>query len=173
MRQWGVIEAILQACERLEQLLRFGSDVGLLNDQNVATIIVEILALKTAMPEVRKTTGPMAVPLEDIFAASSDPVVYRTAEIIEAAEPAQYEASESGNDESGNRESGNAANRQTAILQRIRQNGNCRIRDIQELLPGSSERTIRYDLQSLLAQGLIERVGGGGPAVYYRIRQTA
>lgn len=62
--------------------------------------------------------------------------------------------------------------RQSAILDRIRQSGNCRIRDLQEILPDSSERTIRYDLQSLIEQGLIERVGTGGPAVFYRIRQN-
>ncbi len=63
--------------------------------------------------------------------------------------------------------------RQAAILERIRQIDNCRIKDIQEILPECSERTLRYDLQELLEKNLIERIGNGGPAVYYRIRQTA
>jgi hypothetical protein len=63
--------------------------------------------------------------------------------------------------------------RQSVILDRIRQSGNCRIRDLQEVLPDCSERTIRYDLQSLMERDLIERVGAGGPAVSYRIRQMA
>lgn len=62
--------------------------------------------------------------------------------------------------------------RQSAILEKIRQSGNCRIRDLQELLPDSSERTIRYDLQTLVERDLVERIGNGGPAVFYRIRQT-
>lgn len=62
--------------------------------------------------------------------------------------------------------------RQTAIIERIRQSGNCRLKDIMELFPGSSERTLRYDLQSLVEQNLVERVGNGGPAVFYRIRQV-
>ncbi len=63
--------------------------------------------------------------------------------------------------------------RQSVIMDRIRQSGNCRVRDLQEVLPDCSERTIRYDLQSLMERNLIERVGAGGPAVSYRIRQMA
>src|SRR5205807_733369 len=70
-------------------------------------------------------------------------------------------------------DSGKAEMRQNAILGRIRQIGNCRIRDIEEILPNSSERTIRYDLQSLVEKNLIERIGTGGPSVYYRVRQQA
>ena len=65
-----------------------------------------------------------------------------------------------------------SAIRQTAILDRIRQTGNCRLKDIQEVLPEASERTIRYDLQTLLEQNLIERVGNAGPSVFYRVNQA-
>lgn len=61
-----------------------------------------------------------------------------------------------------------ARDRKYMILERIRQNGNCRVREIQEVLPEVSERTIRYDLQKLLEDGEIERVGVGGPAIYYK-----
>ena len=62
--------------------------------------------------------------------------------------------------------------RQSRMLDKIRQSGNCRIKDLQEVLPECSERTIRYDLQTLVEQGLIERRGNGGPAVYYRLKQA-
>jgi repressor of nif and glnA expression len=42
------------------------------------------------------------------------------------------------------------------------------LKDIQEVLPDTSERTIRYDLQTLLEQNLIERIGNAGPSVFYR-----
>ncbi|HEX4104195.1 MAG TPA: DeoR family transcriptional regulator [Candidatus Paceibacterota bacterium] len=74
---------------------------------------------------------------------------------------------DNGNGESGN---DNPAMRQTAILEKIRQSGNCRLKEIVELLPDASERTIRYDLQSLVEQNLVERVGSGGPMVFYRPR---
>jgi len=59
--------------------------------------------------------------------------------------------------------------RQSAIFEKIRQTGNCRLKDIQETLPQTSERTIRYDLQSLLEERRIQRIGSGGPATYYRL----
>jgi hypothetical protein len=61
--------------------------------------------------------------------------------------------------------------RQIAILDRIRQSGNCRLRDIQDVLPDCSERTIRYDLEDLIERNIIERMGHGGPSVSYRMRQ--
>jgi hypothetical protein len=65
-----------------------------------------------------------------------------------------------------------SGNRQIAILDKIRQSGNCKLREIQEVLPDCSERTIRYDLEELIERNLVERVGAGGPAVSYRVRQT-
>ncbi len=62
------------------------------------------------------------------------------------------------------RQSGNAA---------IRQCGNCGLRDILEMLPDYSDRTIGYDLQTLVERGSVERIGAGRPSVYYRIRQPA
>lgn len=63
----------------------------------------------------------------------------------------------------------NAAIRQTAIVERIRQSGNdpVKFKDVIAAFPDVSERTIRYDLQRLSNQGIIERVGESG---YYKIR---
>ena len=63
-----------------------------------------------------------------------------------------------------------SGNRQGAILEKIRQSGNCRIKDFQDLFPDCSERTLRYDLRSLTEQNLIEKIGTGGPAVFYKSR---
>ncbi len=51
--------------------------------------------------------------------------------------------------------------RQAAIMDRLRQSGNCRFGELQELLPEISERTLRYDLQALIDKGMIERIGSG------------
>ena len=67
----------------------------------------------------------------------------------------------------------NSAIRQSKIIDRIRQSGNglqVGIKDILSLLSGVSERTVRYDLERLLAKGAIERMGGGGPGTYYVIK---
>ena len=62
--------------------------------------------------------------------------------------------------------------RQSTILERVKEFDSCRLRDIQEVFPDISERTIRYDLQSLVEQGLIERIGSGGPGSYYRAKRA-
>lgn len=68
---------------------------------------------------------------------------------------------------------GKSGGRQSAILERVRQNGNCRFKELQELLPDMSERTLRYDVQNLIEQGLIERAGNGGPATYYKTKNIS
>lgn len=60
--------------------------------------------------------------------------------------------------------------RQAAIAEKIKELGNCRLKDLMEYMPDVSERTIRYDLQKLIESKVIERVGGGGPFSFYRAR---
>ena len=73
----------------------------------------------------------------------------------------------------------NAAIRQSAIINRIKSissdnqgtnEGGCRLKDLLVEFPDVSERTLRYDLQRLCDQGLVERVGNGGPSSYYRVK---
>jgi hypothetical protein len=66
-----------------------------------------------------------------------------------------------------------AINRQTVIVEKIKDMGNCRLKDLMEFMPDVSERTIRYDLQKLAEMGVIERVGGGGPFSFYRIKNIS
>lgn len=66
------------------------------------------------------------------------------------------------------------SSRQEAIIQKLRQSGNdsgCQLKDIIAAFPSVSERTLRYDLQKVCEQGVVERVGNGGPTSYYRLRQ--
>ncbi len=66
----------------------------------------------------------------------------------------------------------NPANRQSAILERMRQFGEkgAKLKDVIAAFPEHSERTLRYDLQRLCGQGVLERIGQGGPATYYKVR---
>ncbi|MBI2592541.1 MAG: DeoR family transcriptional regulator [Candidatus Colwellbacteria bacterium] len=60
-------------------------------------------------------------------------------------------------------------NRQSAIMEHIRQLPNgCRMRDLVAQFPEVSERTLRYDLQNLVASGLVTRVGTQGPTSFFR-----
>lgn len=70
------------------------------------------------------------------------------------------------------KEKENAAMRQSAIVDIMRQVQNCRIKDLVAAFPGVSERTLRYDLQKLCEEGIIERVGPGGPGTYYQLKSS-
>jgi hypothetical protein len=107
---------------------------------------------------------------EETVASGFSPTAPASSQIVSVGVGVHDFSRESGNPAIGIIKSGE---RQIAILDRIRQSGNCKLRDIQEVLPGCSERTIRYDLEELIERNLIERIGAGGPAVAYRIRQSA
>ncbi len=71
----------------------------------------------------------------------------------------------------GSSQGASGSDRLSVILDTIKESGYCRLRDLQEIFPEFSERTIRYDIEKLANQGLIERVGNGGPATFYRIKR--
>lgn len=153
----------------VECLIKFGGDVGAIGNQNVDVMTREIYALDAAIAERKTIAKTDGINVAEIFSkpeiaahpAKQPPVPSSRTEA--AMEPAIVEV------EPAIRQSAiDSAIRQKSILDLIRQSGNCRLKDIQELLPDTSERTIRYDLQTLLEQGQVERVGIAGPSVFYR-----
>ena len=68
-------------------------------------------------------------------------------------------------DKSGSEES--VATRHALIVEIMKKNGECRLRDLQEFFPEISDRALRYDLQRLTEDGFIEKIGQG-PAVVYK-----
>ncbi len=68
--------------------------------------------------------------------------------------------------------------RQSAITEKLRQTENlsaqagCRLNELQAIFPNISERTLRYDLESLISKGLVERVGSRRNS-FYKIRNGA
>jgi hypothetical protein len=58
--------------------------------------------------------------------------------------------------------------RQSAILRRVRESGGlgCRLKELIEEFPQVSERTLRYDLERLINQGHVIRVGQGPVSTY-------
>ncbi len=92
-------------------------------------------------------------------------------------QPAKFSFLDEGvkNDDNVTMESGNSAInvaiRQSAIISKIKESNGRRLKDLVAEFPDVSERTLRYDLQRLCGQGIIERVGNGGPASYYRLIQ--
>lgn len=151
----------------IEYLVRFGGDVGLIHEANSEMIISQLATMNTAIAGPEKAATTEEVFLDDIFSGHGElfpagAVGNAATSVAKRQQDAPASTEASGID--------NPAIRQTAILNKIRQSGNCRIKDIQELLPDCSERTIRYDLQTLVEQNLVERVGAGGPSVFFRAR---
>ena len=166
-----------QSLHVMECLVKFAGDVNIMGTGNSDVLLREIYALDAAIAEAKKMAAGDKINVAEIFSRQ---------ELAEREQPANHEPaikydgeSENKNAEPQETPSNNintilkSAIRQTAILERIRQSGNCRMKDIQEIVPSASERTIRYDLQTLLEQDLIERVGIAGPSVYYRAKQMA
>ena len=167
-----------RAVRVMECLVKFGGDVNMIGTPNVDVMVREIYALDAAIAERKNSARTDEVNVSEIFSKpeitahsteqqpASVPVFeqeesFRTTPKAAAVEPAIRQPA---ND---------SAIRQSAILGLIRQSGNCRLKDIQEILPECSERTIRYDLQTLLERGLIERIGNAGPSVFYRATAPA
>ncbi len=151
----GKYAGIAAATDGLEMIIKFAADVNCLSISNAAILSREIGNLKSAIAETDSFAGIQedGVDIADIFLNT---------------EIDQQEIGTQGNGSLGMK----AEYRQSAILERIRQTGNCRLSDIQAILPDLSERTLRYDLESLVTQGLIERMGTGGRSVYYRLAQS-
>ncbi len=169
----------------LEYLLRIGSDLGIIYPPNSKLIINELKLLNSAIAEL--SNSAKEVSLENIFSeqrvgqegGALALTVEKTREgnntfqntFIENNLPSSLENNNVTSLENGNGHSVlKAAMRQSAIIDFMRQKGICRLRDLQDIFSGVSERTLRYDMQNLLERGAIERLGNGGPATHYQLR---
>src|SRR3989344_5440631 len=63
--------------------------------------------------------------------------------------------------------------RQTAILFKVREIPFCRLRNLMEVFPDISERTIRNEIAVLIQNALVRRVGLGGPNSYFESMEIA
>jgi hypothetical protein len=158
-----------------EYLLRFGSDIGILSQDNSGAIIEELRNLNSAIAGLTEQTTPTCINLDGIFSKEPLNNIKGENNTNEEHRLMNISTTDSGSNSLGveNHTSFNAAMRQSAILEKMRQSGNCRLKELQELLPETSERTLRYDVQNLMEQGLVERIGGGGPATYYKAKEGA
>lgn len=153
----------------IHYLVAFGKDTNIVHSENADLLIRELESLASLLQDrARNTVTP--ADLSQIFSVAESHI----------PEPsvARSNSAESNNATRALPKVRTApvsaimlSERQSVILDRIRQSGNCRTRDIQAILPDLSERTLRYDLQRLIEDGKIERGGGGGPASWYKIKE--
>lgn len=158
----GKVQQSRRALFAAEYLIRFLSDVYMVHASTSKVILKEIAELNAATAE----SGNPAIaemPLYKLFPNRKPKVPEKKEPVREIQiKPAIKEDSSEVYSQI----------RQTKILDKIRQSGNARLRDIQEVLPDTSERTLRYDIQRLVINGLVERIGNGGPSTFYKIRPS-
>lgn len=160
-------EEVIRITAALESLLNIGQSLYEIDPENVKVIIGEINAVNSAM---RQSAGLGDLPdFSKIAGLPND-----SAKVLPNSAIAESE----GQNHEGNVKNGNgfsATLRQSAILDKVRSadGGQVQLKDILAAFPEVSERTMRYDLQKLCSQGLLDRTGSGGPASFYTARNKA
>lgn len=164
----GNYSQAIKSLEVLNYLIKFSTELNFISFTNGEVFVREVGNFQAAIAEsMHAANGEF-----DASAYFSSKGLVVDDQISEPVAEPEYEKPKK--ESAPSAPSGNiikSGMRQIAILDRIRQSGNCRLRDIQEILPDTSERTIRYDLEDLIERNIIERIGNGGPSVFYRIRQ--
>lgn len=154
----------------LEYLVSLARDLNFLNSANSDIFLNEIKGMNAAMIEYFATSDSDI----DLTGMFSDGLKVSSDFSNQKGKSDETMEGESMGSRSGGQAGGNFVNsaiRKSAIVDKIRQNKVCRLRDLQEVFPDASERTIRYDVQNLIEQGVLERIGNGGPATAYRLKQ--
>lgn len=64
-----------------------------------------------------------------------------------------------------------AEKRHAVIIEQLSHKTYSTLRDVAEKLPGVSERTLRYDVQRMVDKKIVERIGGGGPHSFLRLKR--
>lgn len=174
----------------IESLTRFGKNLYEIEPVNAEIIIAEIGNLNAAMRQIAELPLPdssRTTNISGIFGHDGQSLFSKSEESVPQKSVRKQVSKAQSRGEDKNKEvkdlqeeSGKSAGennddqaiRQSAIVEKIRQSGNkaIQLKDIVAGFPSFSERTVRYDLQRLCNQGIIERIGQGGPATYYRIR---
>ncbi len=160
-------EEVMNITSAIESLLNMGQSLYEIDPENVKVITGELNAVNSAM---RQSAGLGDLPDFSKFAELPDD----SAKVLPNS--AIAESDSQGSDSNGKNGNGFSATlRQSAILDKVRSigNGQIQLKDILAAFPEVSERTMRYDLQKLCSQGLLERIGNGGPASFYAARNRA
>src|SRR3989344_2594512 len=170
----------------LDSLVRLGHSVYEIEPVNATILIRELDALNSAIRQFGLPTGDLpkgdnAAIKEGGLPDLNDIFKIKNLEILNEKEFETNTTNNNGiNSDSelitGSKTNANGLNtaiRQSAIINRIKSgNGNgCRLKELLAEFPDVSERTLRYDLNKLCEQGIIKRIGSGGPASYYTINE--
>lgn len=176
------VNKALSAISALDGLVRLGHSIYEIEPVNATILVRELDNLNSAIRQSGKL-GSFVAELPDLESFFTKEIIGK--KIVENNNTENnavkgVSQSKEGNG-SMNKSAGinnlSAAIRQSAIINKLNsfssgqeKSGNiCRLKDLIAELPDVSERTLRYDLQRLCEQGVVERIGNGGPSSYYRL----
>ncbi len=166
-------ETALRTASVLESFINLGKAMYEIEPVNANVIIGELKTLGDSLAQLSglENASETAPNLSPVF--SKVPAVIPE-ERGEALQPDRSAPTATDEMNAGNGSGNGLAStiRQSAILERIRQaeNRQIQLKEILAAFPEVSERTMRYDLQKMCSQGVIERVGNGGPGSYYTLK---
>lgn len=161
-------KVLLRELENLERMLKDRAHIKKEQEEfDIERMFSAVAAGKTEVEEtIRKTQAERAAQKEAVTKSANEFGKLTT------GNSARQETRQNGNGEtlpSPNGFGGQA--RAAAIYTRV-QKGSAQLKEMLAEFGNVSERTLRYDLQRLVEQGKVERVGSGGPGTYYRIPQA-
>lgn len=167
-------DVAIKTSSAIDAMIKIGQALYEIEPVNAKVVSGELESLNAAM---RQSLGIDGLPnLDKVFQNIGNAANYPAKTFADIRPSSNHSFSESVSaQENGNGNGFSATMRQSAILDKIRQSGNGQapLKDILAAFPDTSERTMRYDLQKLCAQGLIERIGSGGPGSYYLAKNQA
>lgn len=162
--------------DRLDRLVAIAESTKEMKTVNSQVLRRELNNLQTAIGAVSSGSSDDGVHangnIEDINIEDMFPSVENTEDAIGASVQGLGASESKLNPKPYNTLTHTISDRQTAILAAIRGIQFCRLRNIMDKMPQISERTIRNDIQMLISTGLVQRIGGGGPASYFQTMEV-
>lgn len=163
-----MVQAVFKNVAALDSLIRVGHSLYEVEPVNATILIKELNTFNSAIRQFGNVDQELPK-LESLFTAM--PMQQPLPVVLPETNFEIADHSHNGNG-NGNGSGVNMAIRQSAVMDKIKSgNGNgCRLKDLISEFPYVSERTLRYDLQRLTERGIVERIGNGGPATYYKMK---
>lgn len=159
-----VKELSVESLETLNRIVGLAESVGEMNKINSSVLQRELGNLRQLIlaQDYESTPENEAVYLGDIFGR-----IQKKRGNHSANPEGEYKEIERVRSKNGDNK--NAEERQTAIKEFIRQfPGDCRMKDLSAEFTEVSERTLRNDIQALIEERLVDRMGGrSGPSSYF------
>lgn len=190
----GAFSSLFKSKGALESLIRLGKEIYEIEPVNAGILLDELNALRDVV-EKAMALGENQAPSADIGHIFRKEAALFDVSLAKRKNGKQKKSHEADNQAKGENAAiaglpnslaevdktkgsvnvfDNAAMRQSAIIIRMRQfdNSSAQLKELVTAFPEVSERTLRYDLQSLCASGALIRVGAGGPGTYYELAKA-